>query len=320
MDIVFESLDFSEKLILPSSGRDNGYLSMNASVELRGTGSFELAFSDEDVTGFMQKHKEGFFITWGKFQGFATDYQIIHNTESTNKIFGSNINAVVHKAVFPDVNITKDETIEDTLSSMFLKNAPWITFVKSNLPYSVEYSTEKYMNADEFLNGYLAPANLGYSVYISNKKLYIKLIDCRDNPLMLSINNLNVYNIQEDFSCKTAAFGGWYKKTEEDDGTKLEEEQWLYISKESKSGVFTQDVVLSSSSPAAAKNELEQYANDYTTMCKTRNIEFQSDYNLGDVVRLQIKNDTVKKQISSVDMWYEGSTYHEEPTLEELKG
>ena len=78
-----------------------------------------------------------------------------------------------------------------------------------------------------------------------------------------------------------------------------------------------QDIVLSANEPAAAMTELEKCKNKYDVSIKTRNIEFGTDYGIGDIIRFQKGSKTYYKQITSVEMWLEGSTYHEEPTLTE---
>ena len=40
---------------------------------------------------------------------------------------------------------------------------------------------------------------------------------------------------------------------------------------------------------------------------------------MGDIIRYQSKDITIKKIVSSVELWYEGSSYHEEPQLTDYK-
>lgn len=315
MDILFYTLDFSEKFILPPHSKTIGYISMNTAIELCGNGSFELVFYSEDLEEFAKAHPEGLYVIWGDFQGYMTDWQF---KEKEKRLFGSHLNSVIHKEVFKPQRITKDDTVDNVLNNLIGKNddnVNWINYDSYDGSEIIEYTTDKCMNADKFLQEYLPKGKMGYLIYAKDHKLYLKAIPPKENPLILSKNNLNVYEIQEDFSNKNIAYGGWYKKTEEDDGTTLETPTWEYIELSEKSGVYKQDVVLSASSPGAAKEEVNKYKKEHEFTCKTRNLKLGVDYNLGDVVRLQHKGTTVKKQVSSVSLWYEGATYHEEPTL-----
>lgn len=318
MDIVFYTLDFSDKFILPAASKEVGYISMNAKIEFCGSGSCELVFCSADLEEFAKAHPEGFFITWGNFQGYITDWQF---KEREKRLFGSHLNSIIHKAVFPPQNIAESESdIKTVIYGLVNEYIPWLNVVETSETFGkFAFSKDVYLGADSFIMEYLEKAGLGYRVYIENRALSFELLKPRNNPIMLSRNNLNVYELQEDFSNKNTAFGGWYKKTEEDDGTRLEEEEWLYITTDSKTGIYRQDTVLSASSPQAAMDELSACKDEYTIACKTRNIEYITDYSVGDIIRLQQGNKTVPKQISAVELWLEGSTYHEEPQLTDFK-
>ena len=83
MDVTFETLDFSDKMILPASSKNNGYISMNADIEFCGEGSFELVFRDDEVEDFIRKYRDdGLLLTWGDFQGYFTDYQFKNGKKS----------------------------------------------------------------------------------------------------------------------------------------------------------------------------------------------------------------------------------------------
>ena len=316
MDIVFWTLDFSDKFVLPATSKTIGYVSMNAKIEFCGSGSCELEFYCKDLEDFTRAHPEGFFIVWGKFQGYITDWQF---KEKKKSLYGSHLNSIIHKAVFPPQNITT-RTVAYNVNKLVSANVPWLKVVSSkDASEIVPFCKEKYTNADSFVQEYLEKVGLGYNVYIEDKELCFEIVFPEKNSLMLSENNLNMYELQEDFSNKKKAFGGWYKKTQENDGTKLDEPEWEYITTEIKEGIYKQDIVLSASSPQEAEDELLTYKDEYTIDCKTRNVEFNVDYKIGDIIRLQRDEETITKQVSAVELWLEGSTYHEEPLLTDFK-
>lgn len=309
MDITFWNLDFTERAILPADSPDGGYTYMNAAMEFNGSGSFELVFHSEKIKSFAQNHPEGYFVSWGDFHGYATDYQF----GEQDRIFGSHLNAILHKVVIPVYKATGE--VRSVLGSIFEKYAPWLTMAETTIADTAEYQSDTYMNGDAFVQNYLSSAGLGYKIYIEDRRLFFALCKPKDTNLVLSENNLNVYEMQEDFSNKNAAYGGWYKETQDDNGTKLDTETWKYITTAEKDNIYKQDIVLSASSPAKAVEELKKRTSSQETICKTRNVEYIKDYNLGDVVSLQNGSTTLKKQITRVDLWYEGCSYHQEPTL-----
>lgn len=318
MDAILYTLDFSDKFILPATSKEVGYVSMNAKIEFCDSGSCEMVFCCKQLENFMRAHPEGLFIIWGNFQGYITDWQF---KKDGKRLFGSHLNSIIHKAVFPPQNLSKDDRVEVVMEKLVGEHIPWLNFVKTKETYgAVEFSNDVYTYADNFVKEYFTVAKLGYKIYIQNKKLYFEILKPTSNSLMLSENNLNIYEIQEDFSNKSTAFGGWYKKREEDDGTKLEDEQWLYIeSAESREGIYKQDAILSASSPQKAKEELEALVDEYAVALKSRNIRYGDDYCIGDIVRLQQEKSTIRKQITAIELWLEGSTYHEEPQLADYK-
>lgn len=314
MDIFLETLDFSDRFILPASSKKAGYISMNAEMNFCDNGSFELVFVSADMERFVKNHPEGLFVFWGKFQGFMTDYQF---TKNKKRIFGSHINAILHKAVFPPQNITAASgDIRTILYNLIGRYITWLKVDPSVESFgTVVYETDAYTAADIFVREILKKMNLGFTVYAENKNLYFSIQKPNRNPIILSENNRNITDYQEDFTNKSVAFGGWYKKTKNDDGTEIAQPAWTYISVAEKSGIFKQDVILSAESPTAAEDELTTHKVEHTFDCKTRNMDFGEDYALGDILRFQANGYMTNKQVTGVSLWLEGTTYHEEPTL-----
>ena len=319
MDITFETLDFSDKIILPASSKNNGYISMNADIEFCGEGSFELVFRDDEVEGFIRKYREdGLLLTWGDFQGYFTDYQFKTGKKS---VYGSHINSLLHKFVV--IPQTIDGDIKEAVYSIISDYTPF-TPVENDIDFgTTAYSTDKCLYADDFLIKLLENHNLGYRLFIENKTIYFEFLKSSNNPLMLSEGNLNVYEFQEDYSNKNIVYGGWYflKYNDtwmEDTVTPVENPKWTHIELENKSGIFSRDVMLESNTPKGALAELETKTSMMSELiCKTKNIKYKEDYNLGDIVRYYTNGITVNKKVTKISLWYEGSSYHEEPTLTE---
>lgn len=314
MDIVLEALDFSDRIIIPNASPQKGWTSMSGVIELCGEGSCQAAFWGKEIQNFALSHREGFFIFWGKFQGFITDFHF----GKENFLYGSHLNALLKKAVIPPVSI-KGKTPSEALDEIFSENIPWIKVCAKEGGDPLSFLTKDYENAFDAVSDYLSGENMGFSVFLEGRELFLKVIDGAENPLVIKEGNKTIYEKTLDFSAKKAVFGGWYKKTEEDDGTRLSEAEWKYAEKEKKSGIFRYDTVLSASSPKKAEAELSKLSESFEIKCKTRNIIFEKDYFLGDIVWLEWEEEAQKKQISSVDIWQEKNVYHEEPQFIEYK-
>ena len=313
MDVIFETLDFSDKIILPASSKNNGHVSMNADIEFCGEGSFELVFRDNEVEDFIRKYRnDGLLLTWGDFQGYFTDYQFKNVQKS---VYGSHINVLLHKCVVTPRSIDGD--IKEAVYKIISYFTPF-TPVETDIDFGTgTYATEVCLHADTFLIKFLEKYNLGYRLFIENKVIYFELLKLENNPLMLSEGNLNVYETQEDFSNKGIVYGGWYF-LKEDHGFEVDNPQWTHIELEEKDGIFRRDIPLDATNPTDALAELKAKTSVmFDVACKTKNIKYKEDYKLGDVVRYYTNGITVNKKITKVSLWYEGSSYHEEPTLTE---
>ena len=78
--------------------------------------------------------------------------------------------------------------------------------------------------------------------------------------------------------------------------------------------VTDRDTVLSATNSTDAKAELAKLRQKYEIMLTTKNLDYGTDYKIGDIVRLQDRGKTFKMVINSVKMWEENG-YGEEPTV-----
>ena len=311
MDIYFYNLDFELVHILPSSSKDRGYISANAQIDFCDEGKFEVLYYDEELRKLLKLHPEGLLIKWGKFQGFLSDWQ---NREKESRIFGMHLNGILHKIAIP---ILEEESANAVaIAKKIIDLYDWVEWigVDKNLFKEITFSTDKYSPGDEVIKKLCSAADCGYKVFMKNKKLYFELIPKRDNPLILSEGNLNAYEFQEDFDLKTAASGGWYKLEQpETDGNK-QDPVWTFTGTEN--GVKGQIVILSSTTEAAANDELAALKISHSMQCKTRNVELDKDYMLGDILRISYENTVQRNLVKNIKLWYEKCSYHEEPIFE----
>ena len=85
-----------------------------------------------------------------------------------------------------------------------------------------------------------------------------------------------------------------------------------------KTGIHKKEIKLSAASKTEAEAELAEAKRTAVSELKTRNIAFGTDYNIGDIVRVQTDYGTVKKVVKSVFISSEGISRIESPTLEEM--
>ena len=115
------------------------------------------------------------------------------------------------------------------------------------------------------------------------------------SSLSITCNNKNVVN------------GGWYLNDSD--------KKWYHLPDSSKYlNVTDRDTVLSATNSTDAKAELAKLRQKYEITLTTKNLDYGTDYKIGDIVRLQDRGKTFKMVINSVKMWEENG-YGEEPTV-----
>ena len=317
MDIIFYDFEFNKIFILPPSSKNIGYTSMNATKEFNGDGKFELVFFDMDLVKTIKEHPEGIFIVWDDFYGFVTDWQF----GKEYRIFGISLNGILHKTVIPPTPLITEncaKLAQSTRKKYFSDILGWSN-ISSSKHNTVTFETTEYKYGNEYIQSILELDSSGYEVVIDfeNKYLVLNIYPSKENPIMLSLGNLNIYDLQEDFNNKTVAYGGYYQKESEESE---EEGQWLYITiDDTKTGFYKQDIILKAKTEDEARNELKEYAIEHKLTGKTKNIKYGIDYKLGDKVRVMQDDYAVWKKVTAISKWYEGSTINEEPTLSEIK-
>jgi hypothetical protein len=99
---------------------------------------------------------------------------------------------------------------------------------------------------------------------------------------------------------------------------------WLYVDNSEKTGAKKWDVVLSGTkTESEAISEIDKLSQKQTTTSETKALEYGSDYNLGDIVRVQFEFDKFKKaekkRITSVSIYYDIDGIGVKPTLSSLE-
>ena len=333
MDIRFYDFEFNILYILPSFSKDIGYTSCNTVREFNGPGSFEIVFVSDELKDIVEKHKNDLFITWGDFQGILTGYQW-NDRDKSASIFGFHMNCLLERRIITEE--FDEETGNKVLSGYITKLTK--TFINKYYDFlewkevsvfgdSIDYEPESYASGNTIIQNLLSKGKAGYLIYadIPNKKYTFQVLEPKENPIMFSISNLNAYDIVESYDNKSYGTGGWYKEEREETTTDSEGktetktiEEWKYYNKISAvSGIYKKEILLSSDSEEKATTEFDSKIPFNQVSLNTRNVKYGEDYALGDIVRCQTKNVAVKKQITSINRWYE-KELGEKPILSEV--
>lgn len=313
-DIRFYDFDFNLLYILPPFADNSGYTAVNATIEFADFGNIEITFYDNELKSVIRDNRNKLLVVWRDFQGYITSYMF---TETTNKVFGKHLNGLLQRAVIPIITaLSSTKEAGYILNNFVLNNISWLNIETdiASKGEKITYSTDKYMTADKAVKEINELAKSGYmiKVDIKNKTFTYYFLSRADNSLMLSVSNLNIYEPELTYKNTDMAFGGWYEKKTDDTST------WTYISNDStKTGIYKIDTVLSATTAEEAQKELNKCISNYEIAAKTKTLEHGADYNVGDIIRVQIDGVTEKRLISGVNMWNE-QNYGEEPILTEL--
>ena len=310
MDIRFYDFDFNLLAILPQNSKKIGYTSLNYSIDYNDIGSFELEFVSDKIKTIVEKNKDNLFVATDRFQGYLTGY--IFN--KTYRLYGKHLNGLLHKNVVP---VTEKQTsdVETIARSVISSNFDFLTLGdKLGFENKIEFETDRYIRGEVFMTELLKRDNAGYNIRadFSNKKLIFELIKPKEIRLMLSENNLNAYDFETVYDNKPQAFGGWYSEKQQE-GDNI----WKYITLENKSGIYIENSVLNANNEADAIIELKKKKSTFDITAKTRKIKWGEDYQLGNIVRVQKDDETVKKIVSSINVSKEAE-FIETPTLTEV--
>lgn len=317
MDIRFYDFEFNLLYILPQYSGDIGYVSVNTEQNLNDCGMFDIVFSDDSLKKVIEDNRDNVIVSWNGFQGVLTSFK----WDSKCRICGLHLNGLLKRAVIPGTEGEVTDDAETLARSAVSENIPWLSLGEvKGLSDDVTYSTERYTAADAYIRELLKLDNAGYKITadFKNKKYIFEIIKPEQNPLMLSAANLNAQNMQVGYINTEAAIGGWYLKEQAEDAQGNKPDPvWTYITLDStKQGIYKTDAVLSATTESGALNELKEKKADFEVTAETKDIHHGTDYNIGDIIRVQCGGVTSRKLVSGLSMWNENG-YGEEPILTE---
>lgn len=312
MDIRIYNFEFELLGILPAEKCS----SIIYKPEFNGIGSFEIHHCFDKVVQLVENNADTLFVEYEGFQGYVTGYQ---HKDSVQTIYGKSLNGLLHKCVVPKFSWTGNP--EDMAKEVVNANCSFldVSETQSVITDDITFEKENYTSAEVFISELLGLAGLGYKISADkkNKKFVFEVLHSNEINLIISENNLNAYEFETIYDNKEQAYGGWYKENVEEPADGEDKYIWKYITTDPKEGIYREDVVLKATTAAEALQELQNKKATYKLNCSTKRIQYGVNYQLGDIVKVQQKNRTVKKRVVSVTVSQEADR-KETPVFSEV--
>ena len=163
----------------------------------------------------------------------------------------------------------------------------------------------------------LEASGLGHELAFNekDKRWDFSVISGKENDTILSEAHKNVYNTGISFDILDYATCGRYRK-ETADGY----ESVSVIKDAEKTGIYRWEASLSEETKELAEEELDALAHKYELSASTHGIAWKKDYNLGDILRVQVIKGNFKKnenrKVEGVELCFSGGKYTERPIFE----
>lgn len=251
-----------------------------------------LVLCEEDKTAVLTGREIGDeLILYGRTANWILEKRIAPKTESITAWAGNICNNLVQNA------------FSDVLN--FAVSAPPPTEY-----VTVERST--YKPVSDAVSECLALCGAGHRVDfdITEKKWIFRVCKGTERPLLISEANKNAYDVFASYDILDLADCGYYGENG-------------YLQGQNR-GIYRWETVLSGESADEATVSLKEKKENAQISLKMRNLKFGRDYNIGDIVRIQILKGnlrtTEKKLISGVRILKKDGFSEEIPIFSEIGG
>lgn len=251
-----------------------------------------LAICEDDKTAILTGREVGDeLVLYGRTANWILEKRIAPKTESITGEAGTICNNLVQNA-FSDIE----------------------NFIALEPPQTDSVTTERstYKTVYNAVSECLALCGAGHSVdfNIAQKKWVFKVYKGTEIPLLISEANKNAYDTSASYDILDLADCGYYGE----DG---------YLQSEN-SGIYRWETVLSGETEAEAVISLAEKKENEQLSLKMRGLKLGKDYNIGDIVRIQIIKGnwriTEKKLVSGVRILKKGGFSEEIPVFSEIGG
>jgi len=316
---------------------ENRLISSNWHLKNNGIGSFEMHFTmDSEICETIQ---ESFDITKNKLivvvqgnkQGILTGFR----AKDELAIYGKTCNFLLSKRLVPKFNTSNIDIKKDveSISRYWVENvfADVDNFVLGQcVGFDEIYTGGKhfwrnvYNPASEVVHDLMDIGGGGHFVWfdIKNKQWVFNTTKNAVNPMMVSVQMKNAYGIENTKMIGDYCSCGWYEMQQEIEDGLRPDSVWTFIEKDEKSGIYRWEGKLDGLYESEATADLKNKKITDDTELALRNICFEKDFILGDIVTLQYKfgkyEKTVKKIIDGIYLTFENNNISEKPVFKEV--
>jgi hypothetical protein len=309
-DLRFYDFDFNLLAI------ENKFTYIGFLKKYNGVGTFEAHFPITSKILKLALENEYLLVVWGPHQAIITGKQV--NTKLI--LYGREPTWLLTKRVTPkfsSVTGTPEKICADIVREAFLDVENFEVERYENEFEKIKFWRNVYNPTEKVVSECLDRIGAGHRVYadIKNKKWVYSMQMGSERELIISSANKNAYNDSyvEDF--QDHVNGGWYESyTENGDG----ESEWKFI-ESPKKGIYRWIGVLGGESENDAKASLDTRKWEKEISVETKNLKFDTDYSLGDTVKLQVCfgnfKTTLTKKVKGVELICENGIYTENPVF-----
>lgn len=242
-------------------------------------------------------------------------------------VFGRTCNWLLKKRILHEkkaVSAGADEITRSLVSTAFNDTSALVLGDALDITETVDFTAEANTSLFDAVRECLSLQKCGHSLDfdVKSKQWVYSNFQRRNNDIVFSAANKNAYDIQLENDLLDFADCGYYeKKTVDSEGA--ENVQTTYFSDDkTQSGIYRWEAVLDGEDENAAAVSLKTKTIKDEVSFGTRNVKFGVDYQLGDVVRVQVikgglRLDT-KKVIAGIKILRKSGAASEEPIFEEV--
>lgn len=205
-----------------------------------------------------------------------------------------------------------------------------ISFGKSaEFTHTPYFWRNTYNRTSDCIKDCLDNDNAGHIIRLDEKtgKFYLDILKGTEREYFISLNDGTASKIEVQKDVLDFANAGFYEKsikTTDEDGNETETTVWTEYPPPSGTAAMHQWYdVLGGSAASEAKSSLKDKSEKKEVLAELQRLKYETDYNLGDFVKVQIENRdvvfAVKQQITAVNLSWNAAGFTETPVLSEIK-
>jgi hypothetical protein len=280
------------------------FISSNWQIKFCDYGDYLGVFGKNDALFKKLKNEDFVYMEQDGKQSIITGIEYYNSL----KVYGRSLNYIMEKMkpiqpqTFTNANI---EVIARSIATQAFSNVTDFELGSlKTISLVLTYSITDLKIPSEVLKELLAQHNLGYRVYVQNKKWKFEVLTNQEKNIVLSEGMKNVTNITysenvNNYACSSIIKNVDNTYSEISNVPKTGIKKWYNLSKNI--------------------DELKVAIKEKNIELETRKIKYNKDYILGDILRVKKDSEEYKKIVTEVIFWYENNNIGEQPKLSEVQ-